>query len=69
MEIAKSPHLGKLRVTLHFIQVTFHGIIPKNYARLESGYREKALKTIRGSAVAVLASLFIPTCVNYRSPH
>ncbi len=36
-------------------------IIPKNYARLESGYREKALKIYRGSAVAVPASLFIPT--------
>ncbi len=40
-------------------------IIPKNYARLESGYREKSIKKyIRGSAVAVPASLFIPTCVN-----
>ncbi len=44
MRLRKSPHLGKLRVTLHFIQVTFHGYHPKNYARLESGYREKALK-------------------------
>ncbi|WP_214293491.1 hypothetical protein, partial [Escherichia coli] len=27
--LRKSPHLGKLRVTLHFIQVTFHGYHPK----------------------------------------
>ncbi len=42
----KSPHLGKLRVTLHFIQVTFHGYHPKKLCavRKESGYREKALK-------------------------
>ena len=26
--LRKSPHLGKLRVTLHFIQVTFHGYHP-----------------------------------------
>ncbi len=45
-------------------------IIPKNYARLESGYREKALKIypwVCGRAVP--ASLFIPTCVNYTVHH
>ncbi len=31
--LRKSPHLGKLRVTLHFIQVTLHGYHPKKTMR------------------------------------
>lgn len=38
--------------------------IPKNYARLEVGYREKALKLSRGCAVAAAVSLSIPICVS-----
>lgn len=38
--------------------------IPKNYARLEVGYREKALKLFPGSADAARESLSIQTCVN-----
>lgn len=47
-------------------------IIPKNYARLESGYREKALKLFpwvcgrcsRGCADVVPVSLCIQICVS-----
>lgn len=38
--------------------------IPKNYAKLETGYREKALKLFHGCAGAARASSFIPTCAN-----
>jgi hypothetical protein len=38
--------------------------IPKNYARLEVGYREKALKLFPGSADAARVSLSIQTCVS-----
>lgn len=39
-------------------------IIPKNYARLESGYREKALKLFPWVWDVVLVSLCIQICVS-----
>lgn len=42
--LPKTRLRGKLRITLSIIQVSDMAIIPRNYARLESGYREKALK-------------------------
>lgn len=38
--------------------------IPKNYTKLESGYREKALKLFHRCAGAALASLLIRICVS-----
>lgn len=38
--------------------------IPKNYAKLETGYREKALKLFPLVCGAARASSFIPTCAN-----
>lgn len=38
--------------------------IPKNYARLEVGYREKALKLFPGSADVVPVSSYIQICAN-----
>ncbi len=38
--------------------------IPKNYARLEVGYREKALKLFPGCADAAHGSLSTPICAN-----
>lgn len=38
--------------------------IPKNYARLEVGYREKALKLFPGSVDVVHVNLSIPIFVS-----
>lgn len=38
--------------------------IPKNYAKLETGYREKALKLFPWVCGRCSRSSFIPTCAN-----
>lgn len=63
--LRKSPHLGKLRVTLHFIQVTFHGYHPKKLCAVRKRLSRKSIKNLSvGLRSLVSASLSIPTCVN-----
>lgn len=59
MVIAKTPHLGKLRVTLHFIQVTFHGYHPEKLCAFRKRLSRKSAETLSVG----LRSLFPRVCL------